>query len=182
LKTASAVAEFAIWVNFRLHASHLDLQYAHDRLRSQRPHPQWAANALRNDAQPFCAALARACRRARLGRDTCARCLPRVDSSSRASALRAIELPDNSATCVAPPPEDSGVRLRGLTLTECTAYARHRSLEFIGVQHELAEFAGCVVWNGRTIEFNDHSRSVGCNVRANHGVCLCVPLTVNDAK
>ena len=60
LKTSSAVAEFAIWVNLRLHHAHLDLQWE-DRFHSQSL-PPWASHVGRNDAQMYCAALARGCR------------------------------------------------------------------------------------------------------------------------
>ena len=41
-------------------------------------------------------------------------------------------------------------------------------LPFLGVQAETNEFAGCVVWDGRNIEYNSHddSKRVGCNVGA----------------
>ena len=80
-----------------------------------------------------------------------------------------------AATC-------EGARLRGLTQSECVAYARHRSLGFIGAQSEANEFAGCVVWGGRTVEFNSgpapgksRRRRDDCNVRSKGGECLCTP-------
>lgn len=70
-----------------------------------------------------------------------------------------------------------GPTLRGLTQPECIAYARWRHLEFIGVVRELSEFAGCVIWGGRTVEFNEHATGAGCtaSVLAKGGQCLCTP-------
>ena len=196
LKTTSTVAEFAIWVNLRLHANSLDLQYE-DRLRSQRPLPAWAAAVGRNDAQPFCSALARGCRidreaasrRALGGRanrgargvsppyyrtllqpgQKCAQCQPRLENStlSIASAAERIR------------PGERCERRRGhrpMTQLECVAYARVRRIPFLGVQSEQSEFGGCVVWEGRNVEFNAHKEAAlnGCNVGAGRGVCLCV--------
>ena len=63
--------------------------------------------------------------------------------------------------------------LRGLSQAECVAYARWRKLEFIGVQVERTEFGGCVVWNGRTVEYNADKSGVGCGLDGNGGACLC---------
>jgi hypothetical protein len=173
LKSASAVAEFAMWVNIDLHDRHIDLQWE-DRLKSQSL-PPWAASVVRNDAQPYCAALARGCRidAARGANDraaaSCARCQPRIDPMSKAAAVRAAAMPasvGNGATCTV-------LHKRGLKHTECIAYARRRGLEFIGVQSEASEFGGCVVWNGRSVEFNTAGLNVGCNVRSKGGECLC---------
>ena len=67
-----------------------------------------------------------------------------------------------------------GQALRGLSQAECVAYARLQRLDFLGVQSERSEFGGCVVWNARTVEFNDVSVE-GCNVGKNSGECLCTP-------
>ena len=64
---------------------------------------------------------------------------------------------------------------RGLTQAECLAYARKRLLSFIGIQREPNEFAGCVVWNERTVEYNEHPKGKGCMVKRNGGACLCTP-------
>ena len=174
LKTASAVAEFALWVNLKLHRDHLDLQYE-DRLHSQ-VLPGWAEGVGRNDAQPYCQALAKGCRidaQALLrGGQACAKCLPRVDAGSEAAAKRAQPMPNTAAEkggrC-----EQAEGELRGLSQAECVAYARWRKLEFIGVQVERTEFGGCVVWNGRTVEFNADKSGVGCGLDGNGGACLC---------
>ena len=193
IKTASAVAEFAIWVNLRLHANHLDLQYE-DRFRSQTL-PGWAATVGRNDAQPYCKALLHACRIDGGGGDdtgdgslallrsgqSCARCQPRVDAGSDAAARRAVPLSPEamrggSGRCEDAPVGGVGVARRGLTHAECVAYARSRRLEFLGVQREPSEFAGCVAWNGRTVEFNADKKGSGCNVAGKGGECLCTSL------
>ena len=174
LKTASAVAEFAMWVNLKLHTNHLDLQYE-DRLHSQ-VLPKWAETVGRNDAQPYCQALAKGCRidaQALLrGGQACAKCLPRVDASSEAAAKLALPMPKAAAEkggrC-----EQAEGELRGLSQAECVAYARWRKLEFIGVQVERTEFGGCVVWNGRTVEYNADKSGVGCGLDGNGGACLC---------
>ena len=63
-----------------------------------------------------------------------------------------------------------------MTQLECVAYARVRRIPFLGVQSEQSEFGGCVVWEGRNVEFNAHKEAAlhGCNVGAGRGVCLCV--------
>ena len=180
LKSASAVPEFAIWVNLDLHHNHIDLQYE-DRLRSQHL-PSWAADVGREEATAYCSALARGCRslRQRSGQQ-CARCEPRVDESSEAAARRArpMALVTASSTALRCENASGGGRqaLRGLRLVECVAYARYRRLEFIGVGEERREFAGCVLWNGRTVEFNRprgfNGARAGCNVGAKGGECLC---------
>jgi hypothetical protein len=202
LKSASAVAEFAIWASLRLHAAHIDLQWE-DRFRSQQPLPDWAASVARNEAQPFCAALARGCRidargsggggvlpRLLQGGQACSRCQPRLDRSSEAAAKHAAPMGSGDglkagagaagaaagATGAAAPTCASLGGLparRGLTQAECIAYARHHRLEFIGAQSEKGEFAGCVVWNRRTVEFNDHSQGTGCNIESKGGQCIC---------
>ena len=149
-----------------------------------------------DDAQPFCAALARGCRldagtgaRARgapkllQGGQSCARCQPRVDGTSRAAALHAKPIParyfprrgvhvqgrraSGAPTCA------SIDGLVGLSQPECVAYARLHSLEYLGTQREPTEFGGCVVWQRRTVEFNEFVGGVGCNVRAKGGECIC---------
>ena len=190
LKASSAVAEFAIWANLDLHQRHIDLQWE-DRLRSQRPLPAWADGVMKDDAQAFCEGLARGCRldarrwpsagaRAHLlqSSQACSRCQPKLDATSEAAASLAAPMDGaggargDSGTCASL----AGERRRGLTQAECVAYARVRGLEFIGSQSERSEFAGCVTWNRRTVEFNDHSAGTGCNVRSKGGECLCTPV------
>ena len=182
LKARSALAEFAIWVNLRLHWAHVDLQWE-DRFASQPDLPAWAATALRDDATPYCRALAAGCRadaveagahNAHVGRpmlrhgQACARCQPRVLPASRRAAKRARAVADGESC--------AGAGLRPLTQPECVALAKRDRLGFIGVQREPSEFPGCVRWRRADVEFNDVPTRDGratCALGKQRGECLC---------
>ena len=174
LKTTSAVAEFAIWVNLALHDAHLDLQWE-DRFHSQRL-PAWATPVGANDAQAYCDALERGCARdgGRGGGSTpllqagqaCARCTPSVRLGDAAAAAGAHAVAAGTVC-------DGRNGLRLLSLAECVAFARRENVDFLGSQRELAEFPGCIQWNTRLVEFNDHAQQgAGCNLQGK-GRCIC---------
>ena len=166
-----------------------------DRFRSQQL-PAWAAHLAADGGAAFCAALARGCAldaadaaaaaatSTRLAADAsaaaaaaaalnqphrCARCLPPVDGRNAAVAAATRAVPAG-ARC------DGGSGPRLLTLAECMAFARlpPHAYNFIGTQVERSEFPGCILWNGKYVEFNDHRlQRRGCNVHAQGGECLC---------
>ena len=172
LKTTSAVPEFAIWVNLRLHAAHVDLQWE-DRFASQTL-PPWAAHIGANNAAVYCAALERGC-----AMDTrrggvqllqpgqqCARCVPAVRDVDTEAALGAHAVTEGTR-CDAPN------ELRLLSMAECIAYARSRRVDFLGSQRELGEFPGCIHWSNNLVEFNAHDQQRGgCNL-GGKGKCIC---------
>ena len=178
LKARSALAEFAIWVNLRLHWAHADLQWE-DRFASQPDLPAWAATALRDDATPYCRALAAGCRADaveagahNLGRPmlrherACARCQPRC--CLRAGGRRKGRAVADGESC-------AGAGLP-LTQPECVALAKRDRLGFIGVQREPSEFPGCVRWRRADVEFNDVPTRDGRATYAlgkQRGECLC---------
>ena len=46
--------------------------------------------------------------------------------------------------------------------------------KFIGSQVERSESPGCILWNQKFVEFNDHRlQRRGCNVGRKGGECLC---------
>lgn len=167
LKTTSAVAEFAIWLNFGLHDRHIDLQWE-DRFRSQRL-PAWASSVGERDAQRYCDALARGCaREAKLLQhgQQCARCMPAVSTMDTSAASRASGVPDGTVC------EASSTK-RLLSQPECVAYAHAQGADFLGVQRELGEFPGCIHWTTGMVEYNDHTEQrSGCNLGAK-GRCIC---------
>jgi len=182
LKSASSVAEFAIWVNLDLHWKHVDLQ-AEDRFKSQ-PLPDWASDISRNDAELYCRSLALGCtvdelqkRRASADQrllgpgQQCARCEPRVTNTTM-RALGRTHAVDEGKSC-------AEAAMRSLTHAECLAFARRKKMQFIGAHKEPSEFAGCVIWNGRDVEFNDvplMAHTAQCKVAEHGGRCLCARL------
>ena len=97
----------------------------------------------------------------------CARCQPRLGARAMQAAVSAVELK---------PGGRCDGRLRRLTQAECIALARHRRLEYIGATREASEFPGCVLWQRRRVEYNDHDdERGGCALAAKGGVCLCIP-------
>ena len=75
---------------------------------------------------------------------------------------------------------DGRAGLRLLTLSECMAFARQppppapHKYKFIGSQVERSESPGCILWNQKFVEFNDHRlQRRGCNVGRKGGECLC---------
>ena len=104
------------------------------------------------------------------------RCLPAVDAASLVAAKAARAVPQGTRCN-----PRSGLRL--LTASECRAFARHppppfyEQFQFIGTQVEKNESPGCVLWNGKAVEFNDHyQQRRGCDVAAKGGQCICTPV------
>jgi len=64
--------------------------------------------------------------------------------------------------------------LRPMTRSECAHYARVNGLTHIGVSHDAKEYAGCALWEGAHVEFNEAGGAPSCNL-GNKGQCLCVP-------
>ena len=100
-------------------------------------------------------------------------------SSARARAARELARSVVSITeglCSDHRASDGETKVRGLSLRECDSYARLEGAgrSFIGANAEPKEFAGCVLWERRFVEFNSAgSLTVPCSLSKQRGQCLC---------
>ena len=75
-----------------------------------------------------------------------------------------------------------GRELRPMSRNECSQYAKAIGKDFIGASSEDSEFAGCVLWGGQHIEYNQHNRrpstsaDVPCDEVAKKS-CICMSST-----
>ena len=97
------------------------------------------------------------------------------------------------ASCALPPPPPSALsRMKGplpwvlrsagmcsssrgrlMSEVECRQYAELSELHFIGSTIELSEYPGCVVWEGRRVEFNAHKNERGGCSFGSRAQCAC---------
>eukprot|EP00966_Prymnesium_polylepis_P081910 1897132-Prymnesium_polylepis.1 len=81
-----------------------------------------------------------------------------------------------SGTCATSRGRGDGA-LRGLNIGECDRYAHERGAgrSYIGANYEGGEFAGCVLWEGKVVEFNSaEERGLPCDLSTKRGACLCI--------
>ena len=67
--------------------------------------------------------------------------------------------------------------LRAMTSSECEQHARAMGATFIGLSADMSEFAGCVLWSGKFLEYNKNPNGdVTCETvsKREAAKCLCL--------